>query len=157
VTLRLHKTVTLSRGKAGGRGSTICIGAPAAKQKEEVVMFRLVRKGFVVRSGLTLLELVVVMAILAALAGILIPLMPNMIGKVIWKQLTEAYRSDGERAKDLATALLYWLDHGGSPPVVTGNDEFDRLVVWTSCLALVKRYDKPLQRFSPSLRTTEKG
>ena len=44
-------------------------------------MFRRPGNGFTVRSGLTLLELVVVMAILAALAGILIPLMPGLVQK----------------------------------------------------------------------------
>ena len=44
-------------------------------------MFRRVRKSLVFRGGLTLLELVVVMAILAALAGILIPLMPGVVQK----------------------------------------------------------------------------
>ena len=44
-------------------------------------MFRRKRKNGLVRSGLTLLELVVVMAILAALAGIIIPMMPGLVQK----------------------------------------------------------------------------
>ena len=46
-------------------------------------MFRRKRKNGLVRSGLTLLELVVVMAILAALAGIIIPMMPGLVQRPI--------------------------------------------------------------------------
>ena len=44
-------------------------------------MFRHTRKRPIVCSGLTLLELVVVMGILVALAGIIIPLMPGLVEK----------------------------------------------------------------------------
>jgi type II secretory pathway pseudopilin PulG len=44
-------------------------------------MFRRPVSGLAIRGGLTLLELVVVMAILVALAGLLIPLMPGLFSK----------------------------------------------------------------------------
>jgi prepilin-type N-terminal cleavage/methylation domain-containing protein len=50
------------------------------------------------RRGLTLLELVVVMVILVALAGILVPLLPGMLGRA----------SDAEQSTNVAELLKAW-------------------------------------------------
>lgn len=56
-----------------------------------------------------------------------------------WRMLAESYGSDSDHAKELAQALLYWLDKGGFPPKITGNAELDRIVAWNTCVAVAAR------------------
>ena len=61
-----------------------------------------------------------------------------------WEQLQEAYgNADWETARELAQALLEWLDRGGFPPTTQAGDNADlatrRTRVQRFCRAALKR------------------
>ena len=56
-----------------------------------------------------------------------------------WKELLEArYLKDWDRAEELATGLLDWLDKGGFPPTTVGHSRlgkaWHRNIAHTTCL-----------------------
>lgn len=75
-----------------------------------------------VRRGLTLIELVVVMVILAAVAGIILPLLPNMITRA---HTTTSATNNGEIAKAIQTYEGVYLSY---------PNNFDSLVDTTGAL-----------------------
>jgi hypothetical protein len=54
-----------------------------------------------------------------------------------WRDLVEAV-ADGDplRAKEIAEDLLYWLDHGGFPPTITGFKVMDTIITRATCQAI---------------------
>jgi len=74
------------------------------------------------RRGLTLIELVVVMVILAALAGIVVPLLPGMVGRA---HTSSSATNVGEIAKAIQTHQALQLSY---------PDNFDSLVDTTGAL-----------------------
>jgi hypothetical protein len=51
-----------------------------------------------------------------------------------WKEMAAAVENDDwEIADELAEGLLGWLERGGFPPSITGQDEFDRIAAKAAC------------------------
>lgn len=55
-----------------------------------------------------------------------------------WRDLADAVQEDDwERAGELATALLEWLDKDGYPPTISRHQAFDRIVAQTACKSII--------------------
>jgi hypothetical protein len=55
-----------------------------------------------------------------------------------WRDLSQAFSDDDwDRIDELASSLAEWLDRGGFPPSITGEKEFDKLVVKNALDALL--------------------
>lgn len=55
-----------------------------------------------------------------------------------WAELIQSY-SDGRRWT-IAADLLEWLNKGGFPPKITGNQEFDRVAATAVCEHVLEGY-----------------
>jgi hypothetical protein len=55
-----------------------------------------------------------------------------------WRDLSQAIAdNEWQRAADIAAELMEWLDRDGFPPSITGRASFDRIVVRSTCTAIV--------------------
>ncbi len=55
-----------------------------------------------------------------------------------WRELADSVAQDGwPKAEELANDLRYWLECGGFPPRITGQQVFDRIVVKNTCDAIL--------------------
>lgn len=55
-----------------------------------------------------------------------------------WADLSAAVEhEEWVRACELASALVAWVDRGGFLPTITGNQKFDRIVLWETCDAVL--------------------